>query len=459
MPQNMKNLLGRLSPQQVLPLSFLGIIIFGALLLLTPWSTKAGAMPFIDALFTATSAVCVTGLTVVDTGTYFTPFGQGVILGLIQVGGLGIMTFSVLFYSLLGSSIRLRDRIIVQSSFTTPQKQDVLKLVKSIFLYTFAIEGAGVILLLAAWPGGSPNSTRVWIAVFHSVSAFCNAGFSLFRDSFMEYRFNWWINLIITSLIIAGGLGFIVLMELGRWVKQKLRKQQRPRLSLHSKLVLTTTACLIAGGGLLFFVLESRDSLATVSLNGKILASYFQSVTARTAGFNTMDIYALANPTLFILMILMFIGASPGSCGGGVKTINAAILVIIARNRFKGKEEGEVFKRTIPRETLSRSVTIIISSVVLISVVGCLLMIAETGRYAHPETRGKFLEYLFETVSAFGTVGLSMGVTPTLTNMGKILIMVMMFLGRLGPLNLAFSLAKRAPVKKFHYGEEKIFIG
>ena len=416
-------------------------------------------MALVDALFTATSAVCVTGLIVVDTGSYFTPFGQGVILGLIQVGGLGIMTFSVLFYSLLGSSIRLRDRIVVQSSFTTGQRGDILDLVKSIFLYTFVVEAIGAALLFMAWPEGLSHSKALWIAIFHSISAFCNAGFSLFKDSFVGYQFNWWINLIVTSLIVAGGLGFIVLEEMGKWLRQKATKKGRPRLSLHTKIVLTTTTCLILGGGVLFFLLESGDCLASAPLHGKILASYFQSVTARTAGFNTVDIYALANPTLFILIILMFIGASPGSCGGGVKTVNAAVLWIIAKNRFKGKEEGEVFKRTIPRETISRSVTIIISSVVLISIVLCLLMISETGAHAHPQTRGKFLEYLFETVSAFGTVGLSMGVTSALTNMGKILIMLMMFLGRLGPLNLAFSLAKRAPAKRFHYGEEKIFIG
>ncbi len=416
-------------------------------------------MPVIDALFTATSAVCVTGLIVVDTGSYFTPFGQGIILGLIQVGGLGIMTFSVLFYALLGSSVRLRDRVIVQSSFTTEQTGDVLQLVKSIFVFTFVLEAIGVFLLFLAWPGSCPYRTRLWIAIFHSISAFCNAGFSLFKDSFVQYQFNWAVNLIVICLIIMGGVGFIVLTETTNWVKQKISNQGRSRLSLHTKIVITTTVCLIFGGAALFFVLESSDSLASAPLHGKILASFFQSVTARTAGFNTIDMYNLANPTLFILIILMFIGASPGSCGGGVKTVNAAILVIIAKNRFKGNEEGEVFKRTIPRETLSRSVTIIISAVVLISVVACLVMIAETGRYAHPETRGKFLEYLFETVSAFGTVGLSMGVTPTLTSVGKILIMVMMFLGRLGPLNLAFSLAKRVPTKKFHYGEEKIFIG
>ncbi len=426
---------------------------------MTPWATRSQAIAPIDALFTSTSAVCVTGLIVVDTGSYFTPFGQGVILGLIQVGGLGIMTFSVLFYSLLGASIRLRDRVIVQSSFTTGHTGDVLQLVKSIFLYTFIFEFIGALLLFLLWPIRTPYLTRLWIAVFHSISAFCNAGFSLFRDSFIQYQFDWPINLIIIGLIVTGGLGFIVLTETTNWTKQKILSRGRPRLSLHTKIVLTTTSCLILGGSLLFFVLESKHSLSTAPFHGKIIACLFQSVTARTAGFNTIDIYSLANPTLFILIILMFIGASPGSCGGGVKTVNAAVLAIIAKNRFKGNEEGEVFKRTIPRETLSRSVTIIISSVVLISVVACLIMIAETGKYAHPEARGKFLEYLFETVSAFGTVGLSMGVTSALTTTGKALIIIMMFLGRLGPLNLAFSLAKRTPAKKFHYGEEKIFIG
>ena len=455
----MKKVFNHLSPQQVLPLSFLTFIVVGALFLLTPWATKSGRINIIDALFTATSAVCVTGLTVVDTGSYFSPFGQGVILALIQVGGLGIMTFSVLFYALLGSGIRIRDRVIVQGSFTTGQKGDVLQLVKAIFLYTFVIEATGAFLLFLAWPEDCPYYRRLWIAVFHSISAFCNAGFSLFQDSLMRFQSNLSINLIVTGLIILGGLGFIVITEMGHWIRVKLSRKGRTRMSLLTKIVLTTTAWLITGGAVLFFLLESNGSWGASSLGGKILASYFQSVTARTAGFNTVDIYNLANPTLFILIILMFIGASPGSCGGGVKTVNAAVLVIMAKNRFKGTEEGEAFKRTIPRETLSRSITIIISSVVLISIVACLLMIAETGGHAHPQARGKFLEYLFETVSAFGTVGLSMGVTSSLTSLGKILIMIMMFLGRLGPLNLAFSLARRVPPKRFRYGEEKIFIG
>ncbi len=455
----MRSPLTHLSPQQALPLGFLSMIIVGTLLLMTRWATRGGTMPIIDALFTATSAVCVTGLIVVDTGSYFTPFGQGIILGLIQVGGLGIMTFSVLFYNLLGSGVPLRHRVMIQNSFSHGQKGDVLQLVKSILGFTFILEAIGAILLFLAWPGNCPFAKKLWIAVFHSVSAFCNAGFSLFKDSFVQHQFNWSINLIIISLIIMGGLGFIVLDETTQWIKQKIVNQGRPRLSLHTKIVITSTVCLILGGAGLFFLIESRDSLANAPVHGKIVVSLFQSVTARTAGFNTIDIYNLANPTLFILIILMFIGASPGSCGGGVKTVNAAILVIITKNRFKGNEEGEVFKRTIPRETLSRSLTIIISSVVLISVVACLVMIAEIGRFAHPETRGKFLEYFFETVSAFGTVGLSMGVTSTLTTVGKVLIMVMMFLGRLGPLNLAYSLAKRVPTRKFHYGEEKILIG
>jgi len=259
----------------------------------------------VDALFTATSAVCVTGLIVVDTGTYFTPFGQGVILGLIQVGGLGIMTFSVLFYRLLGTGISLRDRIIVQSSFSPLNKGDVLELVRSIFIYTFLIEATGTLLLFFGWPGGSVSWRCLWVAIFHSVSAFCNAGFSLFSDSLMSFQSNWWVNVIITSLIICGGLGFV-----------RLQQERHARLSLHSKIVLATTGSLILGGTLLFLVLEFNNSLVTVPLHGKILVSYFQSVTARTAGFNTVNLYNLANPTLFVLIILMFIGASPGSCGG-----------------------------------------------------------------------------------------------------------------------------------------------
>ncbi len=457
----MKNPLHHLSPQQFLPLSFLAFIFLGTGLLLTPWATHSGHISFIDALFTATSAVCVTGLVVVDTGNYFTGFGQGLILGLVQVGGLGIMTFSVFFYMLLGAKVSLKQRLVVQNSFShygRYGKSDVVSLLSSIFLYTFLIEGVGALLLFFCWSKDYPFSVAWFYAAFHSISAFCNAGFCLFSDSLVRYRDTWCVNFVILALIVAGGLGFIVLQDIINLVTKRNGKV-RPRLSLHSKIVLSSTLFLIVGGAVLFFVLEIDNVLVGVPVGGKVLSSFFQSITCRTAGFNTVDLYYLANPTLFIFIILMFIGASPGSCGGGVKTINAAILVIMAKNRLKGNDEGEVFKRTIPRETLSQAITIIISAVVLISIIACLLMISETGHHPHPETRGKFLEYLFETVSAFGTVGLSMGVTSKLTTVGKVLIIVMMFLGRIGPLNLAYSLARRGGKKKFQYGEEKVLIG
>ncbi len=449
-----------MSPQQVLTFSFLLLIILGTVLLSLPFSVKGGRIGLIDAFFTATSAVCVTGLVVVDTGSYFTSFGHWVILFLIQVGGLGIVTFSVLFYSMLGFKVRIRDRLAVQSSFSTSSREDIIVLLKSIFLYTVVIEGIGVLLLTLAGLRTFPFGQALRYGLFHSISAFCNAGFSLFWDSFSHWSQDWLVNLTLWGLIISGGMGFIALRDIVQGLSNKgAASRLRTKLSLHTKLVLTSSAVLVVGGTITIMALESANTLRDFGMSGKFLAASFQSITARTAGFNTIDIFSLTNSTLFILLVLMFIGASPGSCGGGVKNINIAILVILAFNRFRGRETCEVFKRTIPEEAIYRALTIILVSVAVVIIMASLLMMSEMGHISHSETRGEFLEYLFETVSAFGTVGLSMGATSKLSVVGKLIVIITMFIGRVGPLNLAYTLAKRTPSKKFKYAEEKIFIG
>jgi len=445
-----------LIPERTLILSFLIIILVGTCLLSLPYAARVKPAFFIDALFTATSAVCVTGLIVVDTGSFYSQFGQIVILALIQLGGLGIMTFSVFFYLLLGRSIGIRDRRIIQDTFSQFPIRNIYVLLKSVFLYTIVIECAGALFLFIGWIDHFPLMTALYFSLFHAVSAFCNAGFSLFPDSFASFQNNIPLNLSITSLIILGGMGFIVLKEI---VGIGFRKNLPLRISLHSKVVLTTSATLIVLGTLFIFFIERDNSLLKSPLSEQILISYFQSVTSRTAGFNTIPMVSLSNPTLFILIILMFIGASPGSCGGGIKTTNLATLLSLAFNRYKGREGATVFKRTIPQETVFRSVSIILASILAVTIITIFLLITQMGDLSHTESRGLFLEYLFETVSAFGTVGLSMGVTTKLNSAGKLITIAMMLLGRLGPLTLAFAMAQRVRKGEFHYAEENIIVG
>jgi len=445
-----------LSPERTLILSFLVIILVGTSLLSLPYAARPESASFINALFTATSAVCVTGLIVVDTGSFYSQFGQVVILTLIQVGGLGIMTFSVFFYLLLGRSIGIRDRRIIQDTFSQFPIRNIYVLLKSVFLFTIVIEFVGALLLFIGWIDHFPLMTALYFSLFHAISAFCNAGFSLFSDSFVGFQNNILVNISLTSLIIMGGIGFIVLKEMGGI---GFRRNTPLRISLHSKVVLTTTAALIILGTLFIFFIERDDSLLKFPLGEQILISYFQSVTSRTAGFNTIPMVGLSNATLFLLVIFMFIGASPGSCGGGIKTTNLATLVSLAVNRYKGRERANLFKRTIPHETVSRSVSIILASVLAVTIITIFLLITQLGDLSHTESRGLFLDCLFETVSAFGTVGLSMGVTTKLDTTGKLIITAMMLLGRLGPLTLAFAMAKSGEKGEFQYAEENIIVG
>jgi trk system potassium uptake protein TrkH len=445
-----------LTPERTLILSFLIMILIGTLLLILPHAARAKSASFIDALFTATSAVCVTGLIVMDTGSFYSQFGQMIILILIQVGGLGIMTFSVSFYLLLGRSIGFRDKRIIQDTFSQFPIRNIYVLLKSVFLYTIIIELVGALFLFIGWSDHFPLMTALYFSLFHAISAFCNAGFSLFSDSFVGFQDNILINLSVTSLIILGGIGFIVLKEI---FESGLRRNPPLRISLHAKVVLTTTATLIVLGTLFIFFIERDSSLLKFSMGEQILISYFQSITSRTAGFNTIPMVGLSNATCFILIILMFIGASPGSCGGGIKTTNLAMLVSLAVNRYMGRERVHVFKRTIPHETISRSISIILASGLAVTIITIFLLITQLGDISHTESRGLFLEYLFETVSAFGTVGLSMGVTTRLDLAGKLIIIVMMLLGRLGPLTLAFAMARRVKKTQFQYAEENIIVG
>ncbi|MDD4857494.1 MAG: TrkH family potassium uptake protein [Candidatus Krumholzibacteria bacterium] len=453
MKPTLKKHFQQMNPAMIIIYSYIIADLIGTLLLSLPASSTGKPVSVIDAFFVATSALCVTGLTVVDLGATFTGFAQWVIMALIEIGGLGVMTFSVLFFVFLGRGFSTHGRWIITESFTATPVKNMKSLLRSIFLFTFIVEASGAALLFFKWQGEMSAPSALFAGVFHSVSAFCNAGFSLFGTNLMAYRESILVNVVICSLIVLGGIGFPVIYEfLGRI--RTMRSRQRRTLSLHTRTVLTTTAVLIASGGGLIFALERSHQLAGLSIKGQILASLFQSITARTAGFNTLDIGSLTIATLFILIILMFVGASPGSSGGGIKTTSLAVLVAILSDRIRGRHSASLFKRTIPDETVSKALSIFILAVIVLTVGLVFLLITQ------PDTpRESFLTYLFEAVSAFGTVGLSMGITPSLTVVGKLIIIVIMLLGRVGLLTVAYVVTSRRIVAPYRYSEEKIMIG
>lgn len=438
----------RLSPPQVLVLGFAGVILSGAFLLMLPAASRAGTpTDFLTALFTATSATCVTGLVVVDTATHWSTFGQVVILALIQVGGLGFMSMATFFFILMGKRIGLKERLIIQESLNQLRVSGVVRLVRAILLFTFSLEAFFALILAARFYADFGFPRCLWMGVFHAVSAFNNAGFDLMGNfrSLTGYVSDPVVNLSVTTLIILGGLGFAVAMELLGYFQFPRR-----RLSLHARLVLRVTFLLIAGGALVFGVLEWHNTLRDLPLQGKMLASYFQAVTPRTAGFNTVDIGQLKPATQFFLIVLMFIGASPGSTGGGIKTATFALLVLTVWSIARGKEDVELFRRRIPHYQVYKALAVVLLSIGTVTLVALLLSITEGG---------SFLAILFETVSAFGTVGLSTGITPQLSPAGKLLIILTMFGGRLGPLTLVYALAQRRRKTTIRYPEEKIIVG
>ncbi len=442
-----------LSPTRIFVLSFAGAILTGAILFSLPMSAGQNPLRFIDALFTSTSAVCVTGLVVVDTGKDLSPIGQVLTLCLIQMGGLGIITFSTVFFVLMGRGISFRGREIVQSTLLHTPRKDFVAIAKSVLWFTFVFESLGALFLFLRFSEDFSLGMAIYQAVYHAISAFNNAGFSLFSDSFIGYQGDLVINLTLMSLFAIGGIGFIVQYE----VFERLTGR-KSRFSVHTRIVMITTTVLILSGAVLFYLFERENILKDVSLQTKILASLFQSVTPRTCGFNTVEIGLLTNATLLLVIVLMFIGASPGSTGGGVKTTSAALLILMIWNRLKGNEDVSIFNRTVPKETISRTISIIFASAFSISIITSILLVA--GRSLSPlESRHFFVEYLFETVSAFGTVGLSMGVTSKLSDLQKVAIIFMMFAGRVGPLTLAFSLSRQREKTGITYAEEGVMVG
>ncbi len=450
-----KNFFSRyLSPTRIFVLSFAAVILTGGILLCFPFSASKEPLRFVDALFSSTSAVCVTGLVVIDIGKDLSLWGQVITIFLFQIGGLGIITFSTVFFVLMGRGISFKGREIVQSTFLHTPRTDFIVIAKMVLWFTFVTEALGTLFLFIRFSMDFPTGIALYHAVYNAISAFNNCGYSLFSDNLMGYQGDLIVNLTVMGLIVHGGIGFIVQYEVLSWFKGTQKK-----LSVHSKIVLISTTLLILSGALLFYLFERNHIIKDAPVLTKILTSFFQSVTPRTAGFNTVDIGLLTNATILLMMVLMFIGASPGSTGGGVKTTSAALLVMLMWNRLKGNLDLNIFNRTIPREIVSRSISIIFASAFSIAIITSVLLIAGGGKLPPLESRHHFVEYLFDTVSAFGTVGLSMGVTPKLNDLQKYALILMMFVGRVGPLTLAFSLSRDTGRRTLTYAEEGVMVG
>ncbi len=445
-----------IGPSGLLALSFIFIIVAGTGLLLLPEMTVSGISP-IDALFTSTSACCVTGLVVVDTSVCFTLKGQTVIMMLIQVGGLNIISFATLFASFYRNSAGIRMQSLIKDLVSTDKLSNTRELLQKIFLYSICIEFAGAMLLYITWPNElifRNIGEKIYFSVFHSVSAFNNAGFGLFTDNLYEItvRHAYNLQLVIAALIFLGGIGFIVLEDIfGLKNRRERRLVKWKRLQTHSRIALYTSAILIASGAVVFYLVEYNRSLSGYGAYGSIVASIFQSVTCRTAGFNTVDFNHLGQPVLIFMMFLMFIGASPGSTGGGIKTTTFSVILRSAISNIKGRKNVEIVKHTISGNTINKAYSIALFSISLIFISTFVLSVTEPDK--------SFLSLLFEEISAFGTVGLSTGITSTLSLAGKAIIILTMYVGRIGTLTLALAITKRVVYTKYRYSEINVLVG
>ncbi len=441
----------KLTPYQILVIGFAGLIAGGTVLLMLPLTSVTGrGLPFIDALFTATSAVCVTGLAVVDTGTHFSLFGQLVLISLIQAGGLGIMAMSTLMAMLIGKRINLRQRLVMQEALNHLTVAGVVRLTQYIIKVTLLIEFIGG-TILACWWYRDFGAKGIYFGYWHAVSSFCNAGFDLFGgihgkfSSATGYVEDIVVNIVITGLVILGGIGFTVIADV--WTNRRFSL-----FTLHTKVVLVTTFWLTIFGAITIFLLEydNPGTLGELSWQGKVIASYFHSVTPRSAGWNTVDMSSLTDATLFFLMLLMFIGASPASTGGGIKTTTVGVMVAAIRALVRGRNDAELYERRIPHAIIYKAFSLLLISALLVVFVTMMLTITE---------EQPFIKLLFEATSAFGTVGLTTGITPELTTAGKFWLILTMFAGRVGPVTLALALALKTRKGNLQYPEGKIIIG
>ncbi|MDJ0510276.1 MAG: TrkH family potassium uptake protein [Crocosphaera sp.] len=446
-------------------LGFLTVIIVGTLLLMLPFATDTGTWnnPLV-ALFTSTSAVCVTGLIVVDTGSYFSFWGQLIILLLIQVGGLGYMTTTTFLILLLGRRFDLRQKLAIQESFDRPFLHGSSKtLIRSIIATTLTFEILGVMLMLNVFSQKYGTFKGLWLAIFHSISAWNNAGFSLFSDSLVSLDDSLTINFVIPLLIIFGGIGYQVIMEIYMAIIHLVtRKQERLVFSLNFKVVISTTIILLVAGTFIFFIIEyaNHDTLGNLDLRSKILTAWFQSVTTRTAGFNSIEIGEMTFAGLFLTIGLMFIGASPSGTGGGIKTTTLRILTNCTRSVLRGNDEVVMFQREIPVTLILKAVAVVFGSTNMVVLITFLIYLNE-GIF-HPnffDSGASSLQVLFEVVSAFATVGLSTGITAKLSAISQLLIILTMYTGRVGIIVFIAAIAGESRPRVVQYPEETLLVG
>lgn len=434
----------KLRPGQLLVASYATVNLIGTLLLWLPWSAaQPGSTTFLQAWFTATSALTVTGLTVVTTAEHWSFFGQAIILILMQIGGLGLMVLTTMFFVLLGLKIQLGQRVLVAQDRNHFSFSGVLKLVRSIVFLTLTIEGIGALFMAWLMPGIWENGTikGIFFVLFHAVSAFNGAGFDLTGESLNIYREQLGLNLVFMVMILIGSLGYVVLQEL--FLQRRWR-----RLSLHSRLVLWVTGIITLCGGMFYYLTEFNRSLAALPMEQKVVESFFQSVT-RTAGFTTVPVLGWNEAFIFLMVMMMFVGASPGSVGGGIKTTTVGTIILAVWAIARGKKDVVIFERELSSESVSKAFTVAVIGMILVSTSTLVLMLSE----GLP-----FMPVLFEVVSAMATVGLSMGITGELSGFGQAVIIMLMFVGRIGVLSLVLLLASKE-YKRIHYMKEEILIG
>ena len=456
-----------MNPPRVVFFSFIIVILIGSVLLTLPISASEGKprVEYVDALFTSASATCVTGLIVKDTPKDFSLFGQIVIIVLIQAGGLGIMTMATFFLLLFGRKVSFRDSSSVDNSLGRSGFSNFRHFIYYALIVTFTIEVAGTLILYSKIIHSPVNDyslgKSLYVSAFHSISAFCNAGFSLYSDNLVRFNNDPVVVLTIAFLIIIGGIGFLVLynfLNLRFWKKNRI---ERGRLTLHTKVVFFGTGILIAVGFFAFLIFEWDATMKGMPLWQKSLNSFFCSVTPRTAGYNTIDYSQMSKPGILTTMFLMFIGASPASTGGGIKTATFVVLIATSWSMIKGKNSVSIFKRSIPSRVIQETIGVVLLSTMVLMFMSVALSITE--EYSDfgygPSDIGSIPKIVFEVISAFGTVGLSTGITPFLSDFGKILLTLTMFIGRIGPLVAALAIAQREIPPEVTYPEERIMVG
>ncbi|UCC23347.1 MAG: hypothetical protein JSW23_04655 [Planctomycetota bacterium] len=459
------------SPTRTLIATFLVLILSGAGLLMLPRASTTENVSFVDALFTATSATCVTGLIVKDTGSDFSFMGQLIILSLIQLGGLGIVVFGAVFALLLGQALSLRERVAMQDLLSARTLGRISNMIAFIFFGTLFIEAIGAVSLFGMWdnaPGWIGNvHQQLFCSIFHSISAFCNAGFSLFSDSFVSYNKSWAVYTVVCPLIILGGVGFSVLYDLAsiasdrtrRFLKRRFDKQSRfameapIRMQLQTKIVLSVSALLIVFGMLSILLFERYAPAGNPGASPGVRGAFFQSVTARTAGFNTVNVSEMSVSSKFVLILLMFIGGSPGSTAGGIKTVTLAVVIMTAVAALTKRQEVEMFRRSVRIVVVGRAITVTLLFVAVLFAATLVLSITENANGF------SMSDIFFEAGSALGTVGLTTGITPSLTTAGKLIIIAVMLIGRLGPLTLLAALTFNLKPARYNYPEEAVIVG